>query len=50
MRDNLMQEKHNGGLAENVGVDKILRELKHFYSWPKMRKNVQKNVRKCRLC
>ena len=37
MRENLVQEKHNGGLGGHFGVEKTLGQLSHFYFWPKMR-------------
>ena len=50
MREKLVQEKHNGGLAGHFGVDKTLGKLSHFYFWPKMKEYVQRCVNKCRIC
>lgn len=50
MRENLIEEKHNGGLEGHFGVDKRLRKLDHFYFWPKMRENVHKYVSRSRVC
>lgn len=50
MRENLVQEKHNGGLAGHFGVEKTLGKLSHFYFWPKMKVDVQRYVNKCRVC
>jgi len=50
MRENLIQEKHNGGMAGLFGIDKTLGQLDHFYFWPRMRSDVQKFVNRCRIC
>ena len=50
MRENLVQEKHNGGLAGHFGIDKIVGQLRHYYFWPKMRAVVEKYVKRCRIC
>eukprot|EP00253_Pinus_taeda_P018022 PITA_18022 len=49
MRENLVQEKNNGGLAGHFGVEKTLGQLSHFYFWPKMNADVQRYVSKCRV-
>eukprot|EP00253_Pinus_taeda_P016899 PITA_16899 len=36
MRENNIQEKHSGGLAGHVSIDKTLDQLSHFYYWSKM--------------
>ena len=40
MRENLVQENHNGGLNRHFGFDKTLGQLIHFYFWPKMKEYV----------
>ena len=30
MRENLIQEKHNGGLARHFGIEKTVGQLSHF--------------------
>ena len=50
MRENLIQEKHNGGLAGHFGIDKTVGQLNHYYFWPKMRSEVERFVKKCRIC
>ena len=50
MRENLVQEKHNDGLARHFGVEKTLGKLSQLYFWPKMKANVQRYVSKCRVC
>jgi len=50
MRDNLLQEKHSGGLAGHFGNDKTYAQLSNFYFWPGMRTDVQKFVGRCKVC
>jgi hypothetical protein len=49
MRDNLLQEKHIGGLAGHFGQDKTYAQLSSFYYWLGMREDVKKFVEKCRI-
>eukprot|EP00253_Pinus_taeda_P035898 PITA_35898 len=37
MRENIIREKHSGGLAGHFGMNKTLEQLSHFYFWQKMR-------------
>ena len=46
MRENLIQEKHNGGMAGHFGSDKKFRQLVHFYFWQRMRSKYTKFVRR----
>jgi len=50
MRENLIQEKHNGGLARHFGIDKTFDQLSHFYYWLKMCRDVQRFVTRCKVC
>jgi hypothetical protein len=50
MRDNLLKEKHSGGLAGNFGHDKTFAHLSSSYYWPGMRTKVIKFVNKCIIC
>ena len=36
MRENIIREKHSGGLARHFGIDKTLEQLNHFYYWTRM--------------
>ena len=45
MRENLIQEKHNGRMAGKFGIDKTL-GFGHFYFWPRMRSDLQRYVSK----
>jgi hypothetical protein len=50
MRENLLKEKHNGGLVGHFGHDKTFSKLNGSYFWPGMRTNVKKFVDGCRIC
>jgi hypothetical protein len=49
MRDNLLKEKHNRGLARHFGHDKIFSQLSNSYYWSSMREEVKRFVNKCRI-
>jgi hypothetical protein len=50
MRENLLKEKHSGGLAGHFGHDKTFSKLSEAYFWPGMQANVKIFVDKCRIC
>jgi hypothetical protein len=50
MRDNLLQEKHGGGLVGHFGQEKTYAHLSYFYYWLSMRKDVNKFVEKYIVC
>jgi hypothetical protein len=41
MRENLLKEKHSGGLARHFGHDKMFAKLNESYFWPGMREEVK---------
>ena len=49
MRDDLIHEKHNGGMAGHFGSDKTFEQLGHFYFWPNIRFEVENLVSRCRV-
>jgi hypothetical protein len=49
MRDNLLKEKHNGGLVGYFGHDNTFAQLRSSYYWPGMRTKVIKFVNKYRI-
>jgi hypothetical protein len=49
MRENLLKEKHSGGLAGHFGHDKTLEKLSEAYFWPGIQLEVKKFVDKCRI-
>ena len=50
MRENLIKEKHSGGLVGHFGTNKTYEQLSHFYYWPKMRTKVDKFVKNFKIC
>jgi hypothetical protein len=49
MRENLLKEKHNGGLVGHFGHEKTFSQLNSLYYWPRMRMNVNNFVNRCRI-
>jgi hypothetical protein len=49
MRENLLKEKHSGGLAGHFGHEKTFVQLNSLYYWPGMRTDVKKFVNRCRI-
>jgi hypothetical protein len=50
MRENMLKEKHSGGLAGHFGHDKTFTKLSKSYFWPGMRADVKRFVDRCRIC
>jgi hypothetical protein len=50
MRENLLKEKHNGGLAGHFSHDKTFTKLSESYFWPGMWSEVKRFVNRCRIC
>jgi hypothetical protein len=50
MRENLLKEKHSGGLAEHFVHDKTFAKLNGSYYWPGMMANVKNFVNICNIC
>jgi hypothetical protein len=49
MRENLLKEKHSGGLAGHFGHDKIFMKLSESYFWSGMRADVKRFIDRCRV-
>jgi hypothetical protein len=49
MRENLIKEKHSGGLAGHFGHDKTFAKLNESYFWPGMWSEVKIFVDRCRF-
>jgi hypothetical protein len=47
MRENILKEKHSGGLSGNFGHEKMFAQLSSLYYWPRMRTYVRKFLKKC---
>jgi hypothetical protein len=50
MRENLVREKHSGGLAGHFGHDKTFAKLSESYYWLGMRADIKIFVDRCRIC
>jgi hypothetical protein len=50
MKENLLKEKHSGGLAGHFGHDKTFAKMNESYFWSGMRVDVKRFVDKCRVC
>jgi hypothetical protein len=50
MRDNLLKEKHIGGLARHFGHDKTFAQLRNSYYWLSMGEEVKNFVNKYKIC
>jgi hypothetical protein len=46
MRENMIKEKHNGGLSRHFGHDRTFAQVNNFYYWPGMQIQVKKFVEK----
>jgi hypothetical protein len=49
MRENLLKEKHSGGLAGHFGHNKTFAKLREAYFWPGMHSKVKKFANRCRI-
>jgi hypothetical protein len=49
MKENLLKEKHSGGLAGNFGHNKTFAQLNNLYYWPGMRTDVRKFANRSRI-
>ena len=50
MRENIIQEKHNGSMSGHFGLNKTLDLVEWFYYWPKMQRYVRRYVKQCGIC
>jgi hypothetical protein len=50
MRENLLKEKHGGGLARHFGHDKMFAKLNESYFLPGMRADIKIFVERCIIC
>lgn len=50
MRENLIQEKHNGSLSGHFGINKTLDLVQRYYYWPRLPRDVRRYVEKCGVC
>ncbi|GKV29618.1 hypothetical protein SLEP1_g38525 [Rubroshorea leprosula] len=50
LRDSIIWEAHNGGLAGHFGRDKTLALVKESFYWPKLEQNVIRHIQRCKVC
>ena len=50
MRENIIKEKHSGGLSGHFGQDKTFSQVNAFCYLPKIQIDVKRFVEKCRTC
>jgi len=50
MSENLLKEKHNGGLVGHFWKDKTFAQLSAFFFWLGMQNDVKIFVERCRIC
>lgn len=50
MLENLIKEKHSGGLVGHFGIEKSVALVNESYFWPQIYKDVLKYVQECRTC
>ena len=49
MRENMLKEKHSGGIARYFGHNKTFAQLNNSYYWPGMREEVKNFVKICKI-
>jgi hypothetical protein len=50
MRENLLKEKHSGGLVGHFGHDKTFSQLNGSYYWRGTREELKRFLNKCNIC
>ncbi len=50
LRELIMSEHHDLGIAGHLGVTKCLRYIRRQYYWPDMKRNVRNYIRSCEHC
>ena len=50
MRENLIQEKHNGSMSGHFGLNKTQDLVERFYYWPKYQRDMRRYVEKFSVC
>lgn len=50
LRQQLISEAHDGGLAGHFGRDKTVKQLEEIFYWPGFKKETERYVRRCPIC
>ena len=50
LRESIIWEAHDGGLAGHFGRDKTVALIKENFYWPKLEKDVVRHIQRCRIC
>lgn len=50
LREVIIKEAHDGGLAGHFGKDKTLSLVEQTFYWPKLSKDVARYVERCQIC
>jgi hypothetical protein len=50
IRENLLKEKHSGGLAGHFGHDKTFLKINESHYWPGMGVHIKRFMDRCRIC
>ncbi|XP_050238190.1 uncharacterized protein LOC126687677 [Mercurialis annua] len=50
LREDILEEAHNAPYSMHPGSTKMYRNMKPFYWWPTMKKDVSEFVAKCLIC
>ncbi|GKV33121.1 hypothetical protein SLEP1_g41662 [Rubroshorea leprosula] len=50
LRDSIVWEAHNGGLASHFGRDKTLALVKESFYWTKLEQNAIRHIQRCKVC
>ena len=50
LREAILWEAHDGGLAGHFGRDKTVALVKESFYWPKVERDVNRHIQRCRIC
>lgn len=50
LREAIIWEAHDGGLAGHFGRDKTVALVKENFYWPKLERDVNRHIQRCKIC
>lgn len=50
LREAIIWESHDGGLAGHFGRDKTVALVKETFYWPRMERDINRHIQRCRIC